>query len=58
MIAQYDTLAQVVVKPERPVHVAPALYPDARVTQMMNLEDIISHVVRVTTQLYLRSNYR
>ena len=58
MIAQYDTLAQVVVKPERPEHVAPVAYPDAKVLQMMSLEDIISHVVRVTTQLYLRSNYR
>ena len=58
MIAQYDTLAQVVVKPERPEHVAPALYPDARVTQMMNLEDIINNVVRMARQLYLRSNYR
>ena len=53
MIAQYDTLAQLVVKPERPQHVAPVVYPDARVTEMMNLEDIINQVVRMTTQPYL-----
>ena len=53
MIAQYDTLAQLVVKPKRPQHVAPVVYPDARVTEMMNLEDIINQVVRMTTQPYL-----
>ena len=45
MIAQYDTLAELLVKPERPEHVGPVAYPDARVTEMMNLDSIISNVV-------------
>ena len=47
MIAAYDTLSQYVSKPERPAFVAPKAYPDALVTEMLSLEQIISNVVRI-----------
>ena len=47
MIAEYDTLSQYIAKPERPEYVAPKAYPDALVTEMLSLEQIISNVVRI-----------
>ena len=52
MIAQYDTLAQILVKPERPQYIAPKAYPDTIVTEMMSLDQIIANVVRNQRTIY------
>ena len=45
MIAKYDHLAEVITKPERPEHVAPRIYPDVKLTEVLTFDQIVENVV-------------
>ena len=46
MIAKYDHLAEVITKPEKPEHVAPRIYPDVKLTEVLTFNQIVENVVR------------
>ena len=45
IIAKYDHLAEVITKPERPEHVAPRIYPDVKLTEVLTFDQIVENVV-------------
>ena len=48
MIAKYDHLAEVITKPERPEHVAPRIYPDVKLTEVLTFDQIVENVVSIS----------
>ena len=46
MISAYDTLSDILMKPERPDYVAPTIYPDVQVSEMLSFQQILDQVVR------------
>ena len=45
MIAAYDSLANVISKPERPEYNSPQAYPNVKLNQYLSLEQLLDNVV-------------
>ena len=45
MIATYDSLANVISKPERPEYISPQAYPNVKLNQYLTLEQLLDNVV-------------
>lgn len=45
MIAVYDTLSDYLVKPEKPEYIAPKMYNDVQITEMLDFHGILEKVV-------------
>ena len=55
MIATYDSLANVISKPERPEYISPQAYPNVKLNQYLTLEQLLDNVV--CTYDYIYSTY-
>ena len=55
MIATYDSLANVISKPERPEYISPQAYPNVKLNRYLTLEQLLDNVV--CTYDYIYSTY-
>ena len=53
MIATYDSLANVISKPERPEYISPQAYPNVKLNQYLTLEQLLDNVVCTYDYLYI-----
>ena len=53
MIATYDSLANVISKPERPEYISPQAYPNVKLNQYLTLEQLLDNVVCTYDYIYL-----